>query len=131
MCAVPVASRPPILAVQRGLVEATATPAPVAAREPGSTLVALLRQAGTWAGSREAQRNVNHNRIVSHVHLSSGGSLIPRGHCAGRRGPALPRRASGGPAQGYRENIAAPQTDSDRANYTVSTSVKHCELTSS
>ena len=97
-CAAPAASRPPIAAVQRGAVEANAAPAP--AREPGSTIAALLprRQAGTWAGSREAQRNVNHNRIVRHVHLSSGGSLIPSGHCAGRRGPAgppaAPRRAT-------------------------------------
>ena len=123
-CAAPVASRPPIVAVQRGLVEATAAPAPVAAREPGSTLAALLRQAGTWAGSREAQRNVNHYRIVRHVHLSSGGSLIPSGHCAGRRGPAGPPAA---PRRATARTLPPRQTLTEQ-NYTVSASVTDFKL---
>ncbi len=50
-CAAQVASRPPI-----GAVEATAALAPVAARELGNTLAALLRQAGTWDGRRRLGR---------------------------------------------------------------------------
>ncbi len=99
-CAAQVASRPPI-----GAVEATAAPAPVAVREPGSTLAALQRQAGTWdgrrrlgrAGSCNAQRNMN--RIVRHVHLVWGLQHYPewalRGTPGARRGPpAALRRAT-------------------------------------
>ena len=99
-CAAQVASRPPI-----GAVEATAAPAPVAAREPGNTLAALRRQVGTWdgrrrlgrAGSRDAQHNMN--RIVRHVHLFWGlqhyREWALRGTPGARRGPpAAPRRAT-------------------------------------
>jgi hypothetical protein len=107
-CAARVLSRPPI-AVQRGTVEATAAPAPVAVREQGSTLAALWRQTGTWNGrrrlgrvvSRDAQRIVKRYRIVRHVHLFWGLQHYPEralcGEPGARRGPPAapgPRRAT-------------------------------------
>ena len=101
-----------------GTVAAIACAALVALRQP---IAAVQRGGFERRQSQRASRAARY-RIVRHVHLFWGQQPHPERALRGTQG-AL--RAPGGPAQGYRENIADPR----QSKFQYETvSVKCCEV---